>query len=310
MKIARSFAKKDLSRFLQSQPNIFLAKILPISVYHQYLSFIGFYYFWIRQRERRKLHRSMQSFLGKRYNQLKIQRILYKTYNGIIEHYSEKMINAYRSLSDMQTYLRGNVSIPKSDWLDEVSTSNRGCIFITAHFGAVEYLPLFLASKSYRPTMIVRFKTQRLRDVLMHKSRLVDLELIDADRQNVTFEALKAVKKGRILITLCDEIKNWRPCSEKSMNIFGQTIPQDRTLDVLFKRTNAPCCLGLMLRRKNSYDLSIHPLGGSDVGASVSEAAWHILENYIYRYPEQWYQWPNFEREYLRYKKMTNSYAF
>jgi lauroyl/myristoyl acyltransferase len=310
MKIGRSHAKKDLSRFLQSQPNIFLAKILPISVYHQYLSFIGFYFFWIRERERHKLHRSMQSFLGKRYNQFKIRRMLYKTYNGIIEHYSEKMINAYRSLPDMQTYLRDNVSIPNSAWLDAASSNNRGCIFITAHFGAVEYLPLCLASKGYRPTMIVRFKTNRLRDVLMYKSQIVDLELIDADRQNVVFEALKAVKKGRILITLCDEIKSWRPCSDKSMDIFGQTIPQDRTLDVLFKRANVPCCLGLMLRRKIKYDLSIHPLNDGEGGSTISEAAWHILEKNIYRYPEQWYQWPNFESEYLQYKKMTNSYAY
>ena len=310
MKVGQSHPKKDLSRFLQSQPNIFLAKILPISVYHHYLTFIGFYYFWIRERERRKLRRTMQSFLGKRYNQLKLRWILYKTYNGIIEHYSEKMINAYRSLPEMQTYLRDNVSIPNSAWLEEASANNRGCIFITAHFGAVEYLPLCLASKGYRPTMIVRFKTNRLREILLHKSRLVDLELIDADSSNVAFEALKAVKKGRILITLCDEIKSWRPCSEKSMDIFGKTIPQDRTLDILFKRTNAPCCVGLMLRKKNNYELTLHPLNGGDRYTSVSEAAWHILENHIYRYPEQWYQWPNFESEYLQYKKMSNSYAY
>ncbi|MFY9705856.1 MAG: hypothetical protein WAJ95_08065, partial [Desulfobacterales bacterium] len=127
--------------------------------------------------------------------------------------------------------------------------------------------------------------------------------------ENVIYKALTAIRNGRILITLCDEVKNWRPCKTKTMCIFGQPVPRDRTLDILVRRSKAPCCLGLMQRVKNGYNLSIDPLDGKDDNTSLTEAAWSILEQYIYRYPDQWYQWPSFETEYTRYVSLSESYA-
>jgi lauroyl/myristoyl acyltransferase len=219
------------------------------------------------------------------------------------------MINAYRSLPTIIEYFNESISLTNKDWLDELKLTKRGGILVTAHFGAVEYLPIFLSSMGYRVAIIVRFKTDRLRKVLTHKADLLGLEAIDADNQNVIYRALEAIRKGRILITLCDEVKNWRPCKTKTMFIFDQPVPCDRTLDILFRRSKAPCCLGLMQRVKNGFNLSIDPLDGKDGNTSLTEAAWSILEQYIYRYPDQWYQWPNFETDYTKYATLSESYA-
>ncbi|MFZ0131304.1 MAG: hypothetical protein WAK95_02100 [Desulfobacterales bacterium] len=304
-----SSGSKDLSRFLQAEPNIFLAKFLPFSLYRRYLSLMGLYYFSFRNKERKRLSGAFRLILGQRLSRLKFKLILCKTYFGIFEHYSEKMINAYRPLPAMMKYLQDNISISNIEWLDRIKAANRGGILISAHFGAVEYLPLFLAVKKYRPTMIVRFKTDKLREILTYKAGLVDLELIDADSQNVIFKAITAIRNGRILITLCDEIKNWRPCKTETMRIFGQPAPRDRTLDILVRRAKAPSCLGLMQRVKDGYALSIHPFDGKDHNVSLSEASWNILEQYIYRHPDQWYQWPSFETEYAKYLAFSESYA-
>ncbi len=274
-----SLRRNDLSGFLQVEPNIFLAKFLPFSVYRKYLSLLGFYYFSSRPQERKSMSKSLRLVLGKRYSRLKLRFILYKSYFGVFEHYSEKMINAYKSLPTMKTYLRDNISISNKDWLDELKQTNKGGILITAHFGAVEYLPLFLSSMNYKPTMIVKYKSDKLKSILTYKSSLVDLELIDADNPNVIYKALNAIKNGRILITLCDEIKNWRPCKSDKMCIFGQDIPRDRTLDILFRRSKATGCLGLMQRLKNGYNLSIHPLDARDENTSASEAAGKSLSS-------------------------------
>ena len=309
MKSRHPSERKDLSRFFQAKPNTFLARFLPFSIYRNYLSFLGFYYFSIRRQERKRLSRSLRFVLGRRLSRIKFRYILFKTYFGIFEHYSEKMINAYRSLPTIIEYFNESISLTNKDWLDELKLTKRGGILVTAHFGAVEYLPIFLSSMGYRVAIIVRFKTDRLRKVLTHKADLLGLEAIDADNQNVLFRALEAIKKGRILITLCDEVKNWRPCKTKKMFIFGQPVPCDRTLDILFRRSKAPCCLGLMQRVKNGFNLSIDPLDGKDDNTSLTEAAWSILEQYIYRYPDQWYQWPNFETEYTKYATLSESYA-
>ena len=309
MKSRHPSERKDLSRFFQAKPNTFLARLLPFSIYRHYLSFIGFYYFSIRRQERKRLSRSLRFVLGRRLSRIKFRYILYKTYFGIFEHYSEKMINAYRSLPTIIKYFNESISLTNKDWLDELKLTKRGGILVTAHFGAVEYLPIFLSSMGYRVAIIVRFKTDRLRKVLTHKADLLGLEAIDADNQDVLFRALEAIKKGRILITLCDEVKNWRPCKTKTMFIFDQPVPCDRTLDILFRRSKAPCCLGLMQRVKNGFNLSIDPLDGKDDNTSLTAAAWSILEQYIYRYPDQWYQWPNFETDYTKYATLSESYA-
>jgi len=293
--------KKDLSRFLQKQPSIFFAKILPFVLYRQYLSLIGCYYFGINKEERRSVSRSLKYVLGDKIGRFAFSSILVKTYLGIFEHYFEKMMTAHKSLPEMMDYLNSSISFSGKQRMDRIMSENMGCILVSGHFGAVEYIPLFLASNNYRSSMILRFKTKDLRQALVNKSKSVDLELIDADGPNVMFKALNAIKAGRILITLCDEIHSWRPCRKSNAKLFGRRLPKDRTLDILYKRSKAPICFGIVQREKNGYDLAIHSMADGRKDCSACEASWQLLEQYVYRTPEQWYQWPHFYPEFNRY---------
>ncbi len=306
---ANSFAiKTDLSRFLQKQPNIFLAKYLPFSVYRRYLSIIGFFYYGVNGEARRELLKSLRFVLGERLGGTRFRYVLLKTYLGIFDHYYEKMINAHKSLSGMMKHVNKHISFTGEEWLDRFRKKNKGCILVTGHFGAIEYIPLFLASNHYRPTIICRFKSEKLKAALACKSNSVDLELIDADSPNVIFKALKAINNGRLLITLCDEIHHWRPSRKENAQLFGRLIPKDRTLDILYRRLKVPTCFGIIQREKRGYNLSIHPLADGEEKTSLCETAWHLLEQYVYRSPEQWYQWPKFHSEFTRYSMNMECY--
>lgn len=289
----------DLSRFFQRQPNIFLARYLPLSIYRKYFSILGFYYYGRNGDERRRISQSLTHALG---DELSVFRFFYlkiKTYLGIFEHYCEKMINAHKSLVNMITYLNRRVSLSGAEPLRR--TDGQGCILVTGHFGGVEYIPLFLASNGYRPSIILRFKTESLKQALFKKSEAIDLELIDADSPNVVFRALNAIKKGRILITLCDEIRDWRPSKYERINLFGQPIPKDRTLDILYRRSKAPVYFGLIRRSGGQYELSVQPLADGQADLSLSEASWKRIEQCIRQDPDQWYQWPSFYTEVSKY---------
>jgi lauroyl/myristoyl acyltransferase len=156
--------------------------------------------------------------------------------------------------------------------------------------------------------MILRFKSDKLREALVHKSKSVDLELIDADNPNVIFQALNAIKQGRILITLCDEIHSWRPCSKNNARLFGTNIPKDRTLDILYKRSKAPACFGILRRECSGYDFSVRPLADGNAAGSLCEFSWQQLEKHVYTCPEQWYQWPSFYPEFSRYTSSVECY--
>ena len=271
---------------------------------------IGFYYYGINSDERRNVSRSLKYVLGQKIGKIRFQSILFRTYFGIFEHYFEKMINAHKSLLEMIIYLKSSISFSGRDSMDKIASMNRGCIFVTGHFGAVEYIPLYLAAKGYRPSMILRFKTKELKTALVEKSKSVDLELIDADSPNVLFKALNAIKRGRILITMCDEVHSWRPCRKENTHLFGRPIPKDRTLDLLYKRSKAPMCFGIIQRKKNGYDLSVHPVADGEEVCSACEASWNLLERYVYRNPDQWYQWPNFYPEFIQYMSNPGCYDY
>jgi KDO2-lipid IV(A) lauroyltransferase len=302
-------AKKDLSRFLQQQPNVLLARVLPLAIYHPYLALIGFYYFGVNAPERRNLLKSLRYVLGGRLDKSRFLPVVLKTCVGICAHYSEKMINAHKSLSTMARYLLDNVTISGEEWLVQVHRRKQGCLFVTCHFGAVEYIPLYLAACRYRPAIILRFKTGKLKEALRGKSKEVDLELIDADCPNVLFRALDAIRQGRILITLCDEVHSWRPSKSETALLFGRLIPKDRTLDILYGRSRARSCFGVIRRKSKGFELTIHPLADGVQNTSFCEAAWRLLEQYVYRYPQQWYQWPNFYPEFTRYQMGLQAYA-
>jgi KDO2-lipid IV(A) lauroyltransferase len=289
----------DLSQFLQRQPNIFLAKYLPLSIYRKYLCMAGLYYYGINRDERRNISRSLSQALGTDLSVARRSYLKVKTYLGIFDHYCEKMINAHKSLHGMMNYLNHHVSISGEEMIRR--TADRGCILVTGHFGAVEYIPLYLASNNFRPSIILRFKTVNLKNALVQKSNEVDLELIDAGGPNVVFKALKAINEGRTLITLCDEIRDWRPSRKERISLFGQPYPKDKTLDILYRRSKAPVYFGLLHRKKGEYDLSIQPLADGVEDVSLSALSWKRLELYIRQYPDQWYQWPNFYTEAKKY---------
>ena len=301
--------KADLSCFLQSQTNIFLAKFLPFSIYRCYLSLAGFYFYGVNGEARRNLSKSLAYVLGGTIGRVRFVYVLLKTYLGIFEHYYEKMVNAHRSLAGMMKFLDTHVRISGKAWLDEIHQQGRGCILVTGHFGAVEYVPLFLAASHYRPSIILRFKSETLKQALAQKSNSVDLELIDADSPNVIFKALNALKQGRLLITLCDEVHHWRPSKNEVVALFGRSIPKDRTLDILYRRSKVPICFGAIQRLKNGYDLSIHPIADGRQEISLCNASWRLLEQYVYQYPEQWYQWPEFHSEISEYVMRQAAWA-
>jgi lauroyl/myristoyl acyltransferase len=284
----------DLSRFLQMRLNVYLAYFLPGKIYQTYLYLLGIYYYMVRPKEFRDISSSIRATLHKIHSETYINTIILKTFFGIVDHYYEKMVNAHKPLSKMMNYWCSNISIRNRGWLDEMKSQGKGCLLLTGHFGAVEYLPGFLAVSGYQPSMIVRYKTNKLREVLNEKSKLVDLELIDVDDPDVVFKAFRAIRNGRILVTLFDEFKQWRPCKHRSINVFGQCIPQDRALDLLCKRTNLPACLGLMYRQGKKSILEINPICWENENTSLLECSWKMLEQRIYRNPDQWYQWQDF----------------
>ncbi|MDO9463341.1 MAG: lysophospholipid acyltransferase family protein, partial [Deltaproteobacteria bacterium] len=250
----------------------------------------------------------------RRYQPKEIKWVTELAIKGIFTHYHEKLFMTYTNYNWLRSFIFQNIRLKNQGLLDAALKKGRGVILVTGHFGAVELIPLTLAMRNYPVTTIVRFKTRRLKKALLERAMPCGIRLLDAGTENVTFAALGTLKENRILLTECDEFEAWRPHKDKSTEFLGVTLPVDRTLDALQRKYQSPVIFALLKRGWNgTYVLEFHDVTESkettclradlsaeaaqagthrqERGFSVAERALSILENYIYTYPEQWYQW-------------------
>ncbi len=290
MKHPRLFKNMGISQFFQLPFNVYLARKLPLSFLRTYLYLWGLIYIIIKIRMCANIAVCLSIIRNARNLPMPLAIALCRAVCGVFEHYLEKMVMAYRPLEETKLYLQEKLTISNRQMLDALARQGKGALLVTGHFGAVEYLPLALAMNGYKIAMICRFKTKSLKKALIQKAKRFGVLLIDADEPKVAFKALKAIRDGRFLITECDEFSEWRFHKQQKVDVFGRTIPRDRTLDFFFKKAKVPAFLTLVHRQGDRFRLSVDFLADGQTCTSVSSIAWKKLEDYISKYPFQWYQ--------------------
>lgn len=292
----RSVGRVGLSRFLQWRLNVLLVRWLPRTLVRAYLGLLGRIYFFFSREEKEEIKRNLSAVIRRFPKKQPVDLIIRHTFRGIYAHYHEKLLIAFAHFGKVCRFLLKHVEFEGQHLIDEPLSHGKGVILVTGHFGAVEFLPLFLALKGYPVTMVVRFKTPRLKQALVRRGSSVGITLLDANAgEQVIFNALRALKSNQILITECDEFKAWRPYRDRSTQFLGCPSPLDRTLDLFHRRHHSPVIMGFVCRQKrNRYTLRLHSLVDEAQNAqitTISRRALRVLEQYIYMAPHQWYQW-------------------
>ena len=294
--LKRSVGRVGLSRFLQWRFNTILMRWLPRTLVRAYLGLLGRIYFFFSSEEKEQIKRNLSAVIRRFPKKQPVDLIIRRTFRGIYAHYHEKLLIAFAHFGKVCRFLLKHVEFEGKHLIDEPLSQGKGVILVTGHFGAVEFLPLFLALKGYPVTMVVRFKTPRLKRALVRRGSSVGITLLDANAgEKVIFNALQALKSNQILITECDEFKAWRPYRDRSTQFLGCSSPLDRTLDLFHRRHHSPVIFGLVCRlKRNRYKLRLHSLVDEAQNAqatTISHRALRVLEQYIYMAPHQWYQW-------------------
>ena len=289
--------KLSLSRFLQLRLNIYLMSILPMWFTEAYISLLARLYFMCNPGQANTIRENVARALKDR-KPSEINKIVGGVFRGIVQHYQEKMFNGFLSMSKFRKFLLSRVSFDGYERvLQDALKENRGVIIATGHYGALEFLPTYLVVRKYATATVANFATERLKKIIMSRANGEGLDIIvPGDVRNVMHEASKALSQNKILITQCDETDEWRLDRNHTMEFLGKKIHPDRTLKVLSKRTGAVLLFGLLHRQsKNRYELVLHRV--PDEGdAPISVRALNLLERYVYRYPDQWYEWKKYER--------------
>lgn len=288
-----------LSHILQSRFNIFIYLTLGWGLARFYISFLGRLYYIFNKKEKEIISNAISDVAGRIRREIDLKEVTGRVFQGIFSHYYEKMFIAFEDKDKAARFLNDNISKGDLVVIRNSLLEGRGVIVITGHYGAIEYIPTLLAVNGFDISMIAKFKTEQLKKKVFSQAEKYRIRLIDAENTgNVLNTAIKELKENRVLVTQCDEIEEWR-LSEKERTFFlGQVTGLDRTINIIHKRTGAEVVFGVIHRYSlseyrlivHSYEDMVKMLDGIPL-STVGETVLKVLEQYIYRYPEQWYQW-------------------
>jgi KDO2-lipid IV(A) lauroyltransferase len=260
------------------------------------MQLIGRLYYLIRRKEQRLIRRNVRDLL-KGHSRAYIRSKERQAFKGIFDHYFEKMYSAFKGIDEIERLVRRRFSICNGYLLDEALSRGRGVILVTAHWGAVEFIPWVLALKGYPISVILECQTQHLARSLQEKARNLDARLISSETTPSVYKsALESLQDNRLLMTECDEVDKWRKKGSKTIELFGQRLYFDNTLDLMTHRSGAPV-LGVFLKRgaRGRCTLICEPINNGIRAANTARRALGLWEKYVYQAPEQWYQWKKWE---------------
>ncbi len=293
----RFSAKLSLSKFLQLRFNLILMSVFPMWCIRGYIWILARLYFFCHPGQVNRIRKNIAIALRDR-TPSEVKKIARGVIRGTIDHYQEKMSNGFFGNAGLKKFLISNVTFDGCEKvLQEALSEGRGVIIASGHFGAIEFLPRYLALRKYPASTLVKFTTERLRELMVPRGERDGLVVVVADdKTNVFREASKILSEKKIFVTQCDETEAWHADRSQTMNFLGKTVYPDRMLEVLRKRTGAVMLFGVLRREgRRKYQLLLHrvPDEGS-VPPNIQ--ALKLLEKYVSEYPEQWYEWKKYHK--------------
>ena len=214
--------KLKISVFFQSPVNIFLFRQMSPRVAQRYLHAIGFLYYLVNRHEKKVIEKNVREVLAgqdERY----VRKVVRETFKGIFTHYFEKMFAAYLDFPTVQKYVRDHFKVEGAELLRKALDQGKGCILVTAHWGAVEFIPWVLYEQGFPTSVILECATARLARSLQEQIAHSNTELISSAAGGSIFvRAMQSLKANRVLMTQCDEVDAWRKRRSHTIRLFGQ----------------------------------------------------------------------------------------
>ena len=266
----------------------------------RYVSILGIVYYFFRAKEKRQIIESIQSAFAKTKDSREIRSLIRDVFRGILHHYREKLFNAYESVSNLKAFFDECIEAPSLYKIDDALRQKKGILFVTGHFGGIEYIPIFLSLRGYPISVIIKCATDQLKDRLHARANELGIRVIDADEENILSAVIRDLRANRVVFIECDEIEEWKPSKTEKIFFLGKRIGVDKTINLLQRRSGAQVVFGILHRVSlEKYSFSIKSYmdileKGQGSVSSIGAGLLKVFEQYVWQHPDRWYQWKKF----------------
>ncbi|MGB6011068.1 MAG: lysophospholipid acyltransferase family protein [Desulfobacterales bacterium] len=295
--------KLNLSAFLQWRFNIFMCRMIGWRITFFYIRMLGTLYFLFNPKEKWKIRKAVKTVFSDHKYRPEIRSISKKVFRGTFSHYFEKFFNAYSTAGTLRNFVMNHMESEGLEAIKHGLAKGKGILLITGHFGGVEFIPAFLGANNFPVSIVAKFKSKDLRNASVQQASNFLTKIIDPEQTpNIIRAIFDDLKANRIVITQCDEIDEWKPSRYDKLFFLGKQVCLDKTVNILSKRCAATVVFGVMHRDDNhrykfiatSYE-EIAKQYQRSINMPMGAMLLKFMEHYIYKYPEEWYQWKKYQ---------------
>jgi KDO2-lipid IV(A) lauroyltransferase len=213
-------------------------------------------------------------------------------------NFAKYLVDFFRFAKIDKAYIEKNVKVENLHYFDEALAKGRGAIALTAHLGNWELGGVMIALLKYPVWAVaLEHKNKRVNDFFNFQRESKGLKVIPFGK--AVKLCLEALKNKGVLALVGD-----RDFSEKGIvvDFFGKPTFFPAGAAVFSLKTGAPIVPGFMLRNGDDTltlrleePIKFSPSGNTNKDIKDLILKYKIIiENYIRRFPEQWYMFKRF----------------
>ena len=274
----------------------FIALVFPLRWVYGFAACLAWLFYFFSAGDRRSVKANLRVIFPEKSN-----RQLRKISQKMFCNFAKYLVDFFRFEKLNREYINRNIKLENLHYFDQVLAKGKGVVVLTAHLGNWELGGVVISQLGY-PFWAV---------ALPHKNKRVN-DFFDAQRNR---KGVKVIAMGKAIRSCITEIRNNhmvalvgdRDFSEKGIlvDFFGKSTHFPEGPAALSLMTGASIVPGFMLRNPDdSFTLRIEkPLEFSPSGDKVKDLAdligvyKQIIQDYIRKYPEQWYVFRKFWAE-------------
>jgi len=284
---------KGMFNYILYRIGQFIALSLPLKLGYKLATFISDLHYIFADKDRLAVKENLKAIFPEKSNR-EIRRIRIR----VFRNFAKYLVDFFRFEKIDKEYIRKNIRIENINYFDEALSKGKGVIVLTAHLGNWELGGAVIALSGY-PFWVV---------ALPHKHKKVN-DFFNFQRQRKGIKVIPLGKAVRACLDILKENKivalvGDRDFTEKGiiLEFFGKPAFFPEGAAAFALKTGASIVPGFMLRNKgDSFTLTIEkPIDVISCGSKEKDLRELItrfrviFEDYIRRYPDQWYMFRRF----------------